>query len=149
MEESIRQGNPKPFIEEAVLQVSDWGFSLKDLQVHKKCQRGVLSWLRSLYSQAECELKGFLGPIHIWQVYLLLLCCCFISSYNFFFFFSCYNICLSIFFVKMKYYYAFIIISFILNIHHDILSFDILNGKVVDKYFRRFIYIYIYTTHYF
>lgn len=67
VEESIRQGNPKPFIEEAVLQVSDWGFSLKDLQVHKKCQRGVLSWLRSLYSQAECELKGFLGPIHIWQ----------------------------------------------------------------------------------
>lgn len=49
------------------------------------------------------------------------------------------------FFVKMKYYYAFIIISFILNIHHDILSFDILNGKIVDKYFMKFLYIYIHS----
>ncbi|KAG6639950.1 uncharacterized protein LOC122279125 isoform X2 [Carya illinoinensis] len=68
VEESIRQGNPKPFIQEAVLQVSDWGFSSADLQVQRKCQRrGFLSWLRSLYSQAECELAGFPGPIHIWQ----------------------------------------------------------------------------------
>ncbi|KAG2690247.1 hypothetical protein I3760_09G178700 [Carya illinoinensis] len=68
VEESIRQGNPKPFIEEAELQVSGWGFSLADLQVQRKCQiRGILSWLRSLWSQAECELTGFLGPIHIWQ----------------------------------------------------------------------------------
>ncbi|XP_023905742.2 uncharacterized protein LOC112017512 isoform X1 [Quercus suber] len=68
VEESIRQGTTKPFIEEAVLQVSDWGFRLADLQVHKKCKRkGVLSWLKSLYSEAECELAGFLGPIHIWQ----------------------------------------------------------------------------------
>uniref|UniRef100_A0A2N9IL84 AB hydrolase-1 domain-containing protein n=1 Tax=Fagus sylvatica TaxID=28930 RepID=A0A2N9IL84_FAGSY len=68
VEESIRQGNTKPFIEEAVLQVSDWGFSLADLQVQKKCQsKGVLSWLKSFYSEADCELAGFLGPIHIWQ----------------------------------------------------------------------------------
>ncbi|KAG7964520.1 hypothetical protein I3843_09G175400 [Carya illinoinensis] len=68
VEESIRQGNPKPFIEEAELQVSVWGFSPADLQVQRKCQRrGILSWLRSLWSQAECELTGFLGPIHIWQ----------------------------------------------------------------------------------
>ena len=80
VEESIRQGTTKPFIEEAVLQVSDWGFRLEDLQVHKKCKRkGVLSWLKSLYSEAECELAGFLGPIHIWQVYLLL-CSCFVSA---------------------------------------------------------------------
>ncbi|KAL5546212.1 hypothetical protein UlMin_005899 [Ulmus minor] len=68
VEESIRQGNIKPFIEEAKLQVSDWGFSLSELQVQRKCQgRGILPWLRSIYSQAECELTGFLGPIHIWQ----------------------------------------------------------------------------------
>lgn len=69
VEESIRQGSTKPFIEEAVLQVSNWGFNLADLQVQKKCQwNGILLWLRSMYSQAECELAGFLGPIHIWQV---------------------------------------------------------------------------------
>ncbi|OMO73490.1 hypothetical protein COLO4_27074 [Corchorus olitorius] len=68
VEESIRQGNTKPFIEEAVLQVSNWGFSLADLQVHRKCHKnGIFPWLKSLYSQAECELAGFLGPIHIWQ----------------------------------------------------------------------------------
>lgn len=68
VEEAIRQGSTKPFIEEAVLQVSNWGFSLSDLHVHKKCQRnGILLWLRSIYSQPECELAGYLGPIHIWQ----------------------------------------------------------------------------------
>ncbi|XP_015578510.2 uncharacterized protein LOC8283819 [Ricinus communis] len=68
VEESIRQGTTKPFIEEAVLQVSNWGFSLADLRVQKKCKRkSILLWLRSMYSQAECELAGFLGPIHIWQ----------------------------------------------------------------------------------
>ncbi|XWS55781.1 hypothetical protein CRYUN_Cryun09bG0030100 [Craigia yunnanensis] len=68
VEESIRQGNTKPFIEEAVLQVSNWGFGMEDLQVQRKCYRsGVFPWLRSLYSQAECEVTGFLGPIHIWQ----------------------------------------------------------------------------------
>ncbi|RRT51706.1 hypothetical protein B296_00025114 [Ensete ventricosum] len=67
--ESVRQGNPKPFIEEAVLQVSNWGFSLADLQVQKQRQeKGLLSWLKSLYSQAEHEWAGFPGPIHIWQV---------------------------------------------------------------------------------
>ncbi|CAL9097252.1 unnamed protein product [Musa acuminata var. zebrina] len=66
--ESVRQGNPKPFIEEAVLQVSNWGFSLADLQVQKQHQgKGLLSWLKSLYSQAEHEWAGFPGPIHIWQ----------------------------------------------------------------------------------
>lgn len=69
VEESIRQGNTKPFIEEAVLQVSNWGFSLSDLQVRNECQRrGFLPWLRAMYSQEECELAGFLGPIYIWQV---------------------------------------------------------------------------------
>lgn len=93
VEESIRQGNTKPFIEEAVLQVSDWGFSPADLQVRRKCQRGgILSWLRSFYSEAECELAGFQGPIHIWQVCLLLLCCCFVS---------CFHICCSILLNKM------------------------------------------------
>ncbi|XP_021899432.1 uncharacterized protein LOC110815792 isoform X4 [Carica papaya] len=68
VEESIRQGNMKPFIEEAVLQVSSWGFNLADLQPQQKCQRkGLLPWLRSMYTQPECELAGFLGPIHIWQ----------------------------------------------------------------------------------
>ncbi|XP_062003658.1 uncharacterized protein LOC133721139 [Rosa rugosa] len=68
VEESIRQDSTKPFIEEAVLQVSKWGFSVADLQVQKKCQqRGILTWLRSFYSEAECELTGFLGQIHIWQ----------------------------------------------------------------------------------
>nr|XP_024924055.2 uncharacterized protein LOC107403576 isoform X2 [Ziziphus jujuba var. spinosa] len=68
VEESIRQGNPKPFKEEATLLVSNWGFSLSDLQVQRKCQRrGILPWLMSIYSKAECQLTGFLGPIHVWQ----------------------------------------------------------------------------------
>ncbi|XVF76498.1 hypothetical protein PTKIN_Ptkin13bG0271100 [Pterospermum kingtungense] len=68
VEESIRQGNTKPFIEESILQVSNWGFSLADLQVQRKCYKsGIFPWLKSLYSQAECELVGFLEPIHIWQ----------------------------------------------------------------------------------
>ncbi|KAM2983487.1 hypothetical protein FF2_009412 [Malus domestica] len=66
IEESIRQGSIKPFIEEAVLQVSRWGFSLADLQAQKQCQRrGFLAWLWN--SEAECMLTGFLGQIHIWQ----------------------------------------------------------------------------------
>ncbi|XP_028058508.1 uncharacterized protein LOC114262343 [Camellia sinensis] len=68
VEESVRQRKVKPFVEEAVLQVSDWGFSLADLKIQKKNQgKGVISWLKSIYSQAEEELTGFLGPIHIWQ----------------------------------------------------------------------------------
>lgn len=69
MEESVRQGKTQPFIEEAVLQVSNWGFDLMELHVQKKCQtRGILLWLKSMYSQTECELAGFLGVINIWQV---------------------------------------------------------------------------------
>nr|DAD27928.1 TPA_asm: hypothetical protein HUJ06_029396 [Nelumbo nucifera] len=68
VEESIRQGNPKPFVEEAILQVSNWGFNLADLKVQKKrLGKGILPWLKSMYSQADWELTGFLGPIHIWQ----------------------------------------------------------------------------------
>ncbi|CAO2818511.1 unnamed protein product [Amaranthus hypochondriacus] len=68
VEESVRQGRMKSFIEEAVLQVSDWGFSLADLQIRRRCAgQGILSWLKSIYKQAECELTGFSGPIHIWQ----------------------------------------------------------------------------------
>ncbi|XP_052175674.1 uncharacterized protein LOC127790291 isoform X2 [Diospyros lotus] len=68
VEESIRQLNIKPFIEEAVLQVSHWGFKLADLQVQKKCPgKGFFPWLKFMYNQAECELTGFLGPVLIWQ----------------------------------------------------------------------------------
>lgn len=92
MEESIRQGNPKPFEEEAILQVSNWGFSLSDLQVQKKCQgRGILPWLKSFYSKAECELTGFLGPIHIWQV------CVHLSSL---FLLGCFSVCCHVVFTS-------------------------------------------------
>ncbi|XP_042416417.1 uncharacterized protein LOC122005448 [Zingiber officinale] len=66
--ESVRQGDAKPFKEEAVLQVSNWGFSLADLQVQKchECD-GLLSWLKSFYTEVEREWAGFLGPIHLWQ----------------------------------------------------------------------------------
>lgn len=68
LEESVRQGNLRPFIEEAVLQVSKWDFNLEEFHLQKKCQtRGILLWLKSIYGQAECELVGFHGPIHIWQ----------------------------------------------------------------------------------
>ncbi|XP_009338290.2 uncharacterized protein LOC103930650 [Pyrus x bretschneideri] len=70
VEESIRQGNAKPFVEEAVLQVSNWGFSLADLKLQKKEQgKGVLNWLNWLKAMltSQEELIGFLGPIHIWQ----------------------------------------------------------------------------------
>ncbi|CAH2074387.1 unnamed protein product [Thlaspi arvense] len=68
VEESVRQGITKPFVEEAVLQVSNWGFTLSEFRTQKKCTtNGVLSWLMSMYSEAECELIGFRKPIHIWQ----------------------------------------------------------------------------------
>ncbi|XP_028551921.1 uncharacterized protein LOC110100829 [Dendrobium catenatum] len=66
--ESIRQNDPKPFVEEAVLQVSNWGFSLADLQARKKHEgKNLLLWLKSIYTQEDGEWTGFLGPIHIWQ----------------------------------------------------------------------------------
>ncbi|KAL5059953.1 hypothetical protein RYX36_031557 [Vicia faba] len=68
LEESVRQGNMQPFIEEAVLQVSKWDFDIEELRVHKKCRTGsLLLWLKSMYGQTECELAGYLGRIHIWQ----------------------------------------------------------------------------------
>lgn len=68
VEESVRQGSLKPFVEEAVLQVSDWGFSLMDLQMQRKCTRkGIFPWLQFMYGPPECQLTGYLGPIHIWQ----------------------------------------------------------------------------------
>lgn len=68
VEESVRQGSMKPFIEEAILQVSNWQFGLADLQVQKKCPgKGFFHWLKFTHNQAECELIGFLGPVHIWQ----------------------------------------------------------------------------------
>lgn len=74
VEESIRHLSTQPFIEEAVLLVSSWGFKLADLQVQKKCPgKGIFPWLKFMYSQAECELTGFLGPVHIWQVRSLFL----------------------------------------------------------------------------
>ncbi|KAL1817132.1 hypothetical protein ACET3Z_019706 [Daucus carota] len=58
----------KPYMEEAILQVSSWGFSLVDPKLKKKPKRkGILHWLKTTYGQAEDELTGFVGPIHIWQ----------------------------------------------------------------------------------
>lgn len=69
VEESVRQGNAKPFVEEAVLQVSNWGFRLADLKLQKKQRgRGILNWLKSMLNGDLEEYTGFLGPIHIWQV---------------------------------------------------------------------------------
>ncbi|KAK6138043.1 hypothetical protein DH2020_028207 [Rehmannia glutinosa] len=68
VEESVRQANAKPFVEEAVLQVSNWGFSIAELNVqNKRTGKGIISWLKSVYNPAEKPLNGFLGPIHIWQ----------------------------------------------------------------------------------
>lgn len=68
VEESIRQGSVKAFVEEVVLQVSRWDFNIADLQARKlREQKGFLLWLKSLYSPIDDELTGFLGPIHIWQ----------------------------------------------------------------------------------
>ncbi|KAG8063869.1 hypothetical protein GUJ93_ZPchr0003g18565 [Zizania palustris] len=66
--ESVRQGDSRPFVEEAVMQVSDWGFSLSDIQMQKKEDLSLFELIKSLFSQAEREWVGFLGPIHIWQV---------------------------------------------------------------------------------
>ncbi|WCJ41082.1 alpha/beta-Hydrolases superfamily protein [Euphorbia peplus] len=68
VEESIRQGNAKPFLEESVLQVSNWDFSLADIKLEKKkLGKGILNWLKFLLIGSEDEYTGFLGPIHIWQ----------------------------------------------------------------------------------
>ncbi|KAI3823419.1 hypothetical protein L1987_04855 [Smallanthus sonchifolius] len=68
VEESIRQGIVKPFVEETVLQVSNWPFSITDLQVQKKCpEKGLFHWFKFMSDEPECELIGFLEPIHIWQ----------------------------------------------------------------------------------
>lgn len=66
VEESIRQGNAKPFVEEAALQVSNWGFSLSDLKLQKR-KHNMLRWLKAIFTETQ-EYIGFLGPIHIWQV---------------------------------------------------------------------------------
>ncbi|KAK7262360.1 hypothetical protein RJT34_29929 [Clitoria ternatea] len=67
VEESIRQRNAKPFVEEAALQVTNWGFSLSELKLQKrKKSSDVLNWLKSMFTENE-EYTGFLGPIHIWQ----------------------------------------------------------------------------------
>jgi len=68
VEESTRQRNVKPFVEEAALQVTNWGFSLSDLKLQKRKQSSeLLSWLKSMFTETQ-EYTGFLGPIHIWQV---------------------------------------------------------------------------------
>ncbi|CAI9105206.1 OLC1v1004079C1 [Oldenlandia corymbosa var. corymbosa] len=68
VEESVRQGNAGPFVQEAVLQVSNWGFKLADLKVRKKNKgKGFLVWLKSMFRQDEELLNGFVGPIHVWQ----------------------------------------------------------------------------------
>lgn len=69
VEESIRQGNAKPFVEEATLQVSDWGFSLVDLKMKKKQRgKGIINLMKFLLHGDREEYTGFIGPIHIWQV---------------------------------------------------------------------------------
>lgn len=76
LEESVRQKNAKPFVEEAVLLVSNWGFSPADLKVQRKHPgKGILHRIKSLFGQTEEILTGFLGQIHVWQVgsYLLYL----------------------------------------------------------------------------
>ncbi|KAG8387724.1 hypothetical protein BUALT_Bualt02G0051200 [Buddleja alternifolia] len=68
VEESVRQGNVKPFVQEAGLLVSDWGFSIADLKVQNTHKgKGILVWLKSLFSSPEERMNGFLGPIHVWQ----------------------------------------------------------------------------------
>ncbi|KAJ4837991.1 hypothetical protein Tsubulata_041381 [Turnera subulata] len=68
VEESIRQSSAKPFVEEAALQVSNWGFTLADIKLQKKTQgKGILKWLKILLNGAREEYTGFLGPIQIWQ----------------------------------------------------------------------------------
>ncbi|XP_022943525.1 uncharacterized protein LOC111448274 [Cucurbita moschata] len=67
VEESIRQGNTKPFVEEATLLVSDWGFRLHDLRLQKRVVKSVIHWLKSLLGDVQDDFTGFLGPIHIWQ----------------------------------------------------------------------------------
>lgn len=79
VEESIRQGNAKPFVEEAALQVSNWGFSLADLKLRKKERgKGLLNWLKSMLTEAKEEYTGFLGPIHLWQVNGIPICLMFV-----------------------------------------------------------------------
>jgi hypothetical protein len=51
-----------------VLQVSDWGFNLSDIQMQKKEAQRLFELIKSLFNQAKREWVGFLGPIHIWQV---------------------------------------------------------------------------------
>jgi len=67
MQESVRQGNSAPFVEETVMQVNKWGFSLAELQVRKKLMKGFTSWFHSLFNEVPEEWEGFLRPIHIWQ----------------------------------------------------------------------------------
>uniref|UniRef100_A0A804MQ44 Uncharacterized protein n=1 Tax=Zea mays TaxID=4577 RepID=A0A804MQ44_MAIZE len=61
------EGDARPFVEEAVLQVSDWGFNLSDIQMQKKEAQRLFELIKSLFNQAKREWVGFLGPIHIWQ----------------------------------------------------------------------------------
>ncbi|KAL3530608.1 hypothetical protein ACH5RR_009930 [Cinchona calisaya] len=68
VEESVRQRNANPFVQEAVLQVSNWGFKLAELKVrNKNTGKGFLAWVKSTYVKEVESMKGFLGPIHIWQ----------------------------------------------------------------------------------
>ncbi|KAL5680563.1 hypothetical protein ACJX0J_006948, partial [Zea mays] len=60
-------GDARPFVEEDVLQVSDWGFNLSDIQMQKKEAQRLFELIKSLFNQAKREWVGFLGPIHIWQ----------------------------------------------------------------------------------
>ena len=51
-----------------MLQVSDWGFNLSNIQMQKKEAQRFFELIKSLFNQAKREWVGFLGPIPIWQV---------------------------------------------------------------------------------
>jgi hypothetical protein len=53
MLQSLRQADAQPFVEEAVMQVSDWGFSLSDIQMQKKEDQGLFELIMSLFSRTD------------------------------------------------------------------------------------------------
>ena len=59
--EAVRQGDARPFVEEAVLQVSDWGFNLSNIQMQKKEAQRFFELIKSLFNQAK-RVGGISGP---------------------------------------------------------------------------------------
>lgn len=110
VEESVRQRNAIPFMEEAILQVSSWGFSLADLKLRKKLKRkGILHWLKMKYGQAEDELTGFVGPMHIWQVGEAFVSC-FLSKFD-------YNACTFATMISPYFFFFYSVIFTFMKLH--------------------------------